>query len=104
MSRARRTAASEVSFVAAPLALAAGAAALAGAGLARPAGFAAGFAATLATAGLRADINLVPLLDHFVFAQLELAVGDAFPGLDIVFVAVPRAHEMQFGVGEIQAL
>src|ERR1700719_1013689 len=46
----------------------------------------AGFAATVAAMVLRADINLVPLLDHFVFTQLERAVRDAFTGLDIVLV------------------
>src|SRR5271170_872744 len=111
MSRARRAAASDVSCAAAPPAGAgnaalagagafAGAEALVGAALPRPAGF----AATLAAAGLRADINLVPLLDHLVFAQLELAVGDALAGLDVVFIAVPRAHEMQLGVREVQPL
>src|SRR5712671_3794532 len=50
-----------------------------------------------AVAALRDDINLVSLLHHLVAPQLELAVGDAF-------VAVPRAHEMRFGVGEIQTL
>src|SRR5260221_7429333 len=63
-----------------------------------------GFAATVAGVVLRADINLVPLLDHFVLTQLELAVRDAFTGLDIVLVAMPRAHEMEFGVRKIQAL
>src|SRR6266404_1361350 len=57
-----------------------------------------------AVAALRDDINLVSLLHHLVAPQLELAVGDAFAGLDVVFVAVPRAHEMRFGVGEIQTL
>src|SRR3979411_1117132 len=57
-----------------------------------------------AVAALRDDINLVSLLHHLVAPQLELAVGDAFAGLDVVFVAVPRAHEMRFGIGEIQAL
>src|SRR5215831_12705956 len=63
-----------------------------------------GFVATLAAAVLRTDINLVPFLDHFVLAQLELAVGDAFAGLDVVLIAVPGAHKVEFGVGEIQAL
>src|SRR3984893_1559532 len=64
----------------------------------------AGFAATVAATVLRADINLVPLLDQCVLTQLELAVRDAFTGLDIVLVAMPGAHEMQFGVRKIQAL
>src|SRR5258708_34489854 len=73
---------------------------LAGAG----ARLAVGFVATLAAAVLRTDINLVPFLDHFVFTQLELAVGDAFAGLDVILIAVPGAHEVEFGLGEIQAL
>src|SRR5882762_10648825 len=73
---------------------------LAGAG----ASLAVGFVATLAAAVLRTDINLVPFLDHFVFTQLELAVGDAFAGLDVILIAVPGAHEVEFGLGEIQAL
>src|SRR5260370_26036500 len=73
---------------------------LAGSGASLPVGF----VATLAAAVLRTDINLVPFLDHFVFAQLELAVGDAFAGLDIILIAVPRAHEVELGIGEIQAL
>src|SRR5262245_38259417 len=68
------------------------------------ASLAVGFVATLAAAVLRTDINLVPLLDHFVFAQLESAIGDAFAGLDVILITVPRAHEVEFGVGEIQAL
>src|SRR4051812_2555135 len=56
----------------------------------------------LAVAALRDDIDLVSLLHHLVAPQLELAVGDAFAGLDVVFVAVPRAYEMRFGVGEIK--
>src|SRR6516225_671818 len=63
-----------------------------------------GFVATLAATVLRTDINLVPLLDHFVLAQLELAIGDAFAGLEVILIAVPGAHEVAFGLGEIQAL
>src|SRR5262249_561357 len=63
----------------------------------------AGFAVTFAATVLRADIDLIPLLDPFVFPPLELGIGDAFAGLDIVLVAVPGAHEVKFGVGEIQA-
>src|SRR5262245_34081678 len=66
--------------------------------------FACGRRALLAAAVLGEDINLVPFLDHFVFAQLELAVRHAFAGLHVVFVAVPRAHEMHLGVGEVEAL
>src|SRR5258708_1582473 len=73
---------------------------LAGSGASLPVGF----VATLAAAVLRTDINLVPFLDHFVFTQLELAVGDAFAGLDVILIAVPGAHEVEFGLGEIQAL
>src|SRR5262252_2823899 len=48
-----------------------------------------GFVAALTAAALRTDIDLVPLLDHLVFAQLELAIGDAFACLDVVLIAVP---------------
>src|SRR5258705_10819317 len=61
-------------------------------------------ARVFAVAGLRDDINLGSLLHHLVAPQLELAVGNAFAGLDVVFVAVPRANEVRLGVGEIQAL
>src|SRR6267378_3247082 len=70
----------------------------------RLAGASLGFVTTLAAAILRTDINLVPFLDHFVFAQLELAVGDAFAGLDVILIAVPGAHEVEFGLREVQAL
>src|SRR5215470_3372296 len=63
-----------------------------------------GFVGTLAVAVLRTDINLVPLLDHFVFAQLQSAIGDAFASLDVILIAVPGAYEVEFGIGEIQAL
>src|SRR5262249_12050561 len=43
---------------------------------------------------LRHDENIFAPLHHFVFAQLELAVADAFAGRKLVFVAVPRTHEM----------
>src|ERR1700704_4423236 len=66
------------------------------AGLARRTGF--------AIAALRDDIDLVSLLHHLVAPQLELAVGDAFAGLDVVLVAVPRADEMRLGVGEVEPL
>ena len=36
-------------------------------------------------------------------AQLQAAVGDAFAGLHVVFVAVPGADEMHLGVREVQA-
>src|SRR6266853_1789637 len=100
---------SAASFLAATEASPSGlAAALTGAGLAGaaplPRGLPAGLAETFAATALRTDIDLVPLLDDLVFAQLELAVGHAFAGLDIVLVTVPGAHEVQLGVGEIQAL
>src|ERR1700722_15577415 len=66
--------------------------------------FARVFVPFLAVAALRDDIDLIPLLHHLVAAQLELAVGDAFAGLDVVLVAVPRADEVRLGVGEIHAL
>src|ERR1700742_4522531 len=53
----------------------------------------AGCARVFVTAALRDDIDVVPLLHHLVAAQLELAVGDALAGLDVVFIAVPRADE-----------
>src|SRR5260370_36542743 len=62
---------------------------LAGAG----ASLAVGFVATLAAAVLRTGINLVPFLDHFVFAPLELAFGDAFPSLEALLQTVPGAHQ-----------
>src|SRR5215469_13814313 len=79
------------------------------------ASFAAGCAGTLFAAGcvataerrlaaLGEDINLIPLLDHFVFAELEFAVGHAFAGLHVVFVAVPGTHEMHFTVREVEPL
>src|SRR5262245_36116850 len=55
-------------------------------------------------AGLGEDIELVPFLDQLVLAQLELAVGNAFAGLHVVFVAVPGTDEMHLGVGEVEAL
>src|SRR6267378_136705 len=70
----------------------------------RLAGASLGFVTTLAAAILRTDINLVPFLDHFVFAQLELAVGDAFAGLDVILIAVPGAHEVAFGLREVKPL
>src|SRR5262245_4032406 len=81
------------------------------------AGFVTGGAGTLFAAGcagiaarravlaaLGEDINLIPFLDHFVFAQLESAVGYAFPGLHVVFIAVPGTHEMHFAVREVEPL
>src|SRR5262249_44292557 len=59
--------------------------------------------ATLAVA-LRDDINVVSLLHHLVASQLEPAIGDAFAGLDVVFVAVPGADEVGLGVREVEAL
>ena len=49
----------------------------------------------LAAPALATDINVVSLLHHLELAQLELAVGDAFAGLDVVLVAMPRADEVQ---------
>src|SRR5262249_50618345 len=65
----------------------------------------AGIAARRAVlAALGEDINLIPFLDHFVFAQLEFAVGHALAGLHVVFVAVPRAHEVHFAVRDVEPL
>src|SRR5437868_4320722 len=47
-----------------------------------------------AAAALGEDINLIPFFDHFVFAQLELAVRHALAGLHVVLVAVPGTHEV----------
>src|SRR5262249_27023566 len=55
-------------------------------------------------AALGEDINLIPFFDHFVFAQLEFAVGNAFAGLHVIFVAVPGTHEMHFAVREVEPL
>src|SRR5262245_40540763 len=73
---------------------------------ARGAGLAAcaGLLRVLAVALLRDDINVVSPLHDLVAAQLELAVGDALAGLDVVLVAVPRADEVRLGVGEVHAL
>src|SRR5471030_497031 len=38
--------------------------------------------------------DIFAAFDDFEFAQLEFAVADAFAGLDVVFVAVPRADEV----------
>src|SRR5260370_178274 len=50
--------------------------------------------ATFRDHALRHDENIFAPPHHFVFAQLELAVADAFAGRKLVFVAVPWAHEM----------
>src|SRR5262249_16348990 len=57
-----------------------------------------------AVAVLRDDIHVVSALHSLVAAQLELAVGDALAGLDVVLVAVPRADEVGLGVGKVKAL
>src|SRR5260221_678854 len=67
--------------------------------------FAAGCAARrVVLAALGEDINLIPFLDDFVFAELEFAVGHAFAGLHVVFVAVPGTYEMHFAVREVEPL
>src|ERR1043165_7596206 len=43
----------------------------------------------------RDDVDVLAALHHLVLAQLELAVAAEFAGLHVVFVAVPRADEMQ---------
>src|SRR5450432_912812 len=58
--------------------------------------------AILAAAVLGDDINSVLLLDHLVLPQLELAVGHAFAGLHVVFVAVPGTDEMHLGLREVE--
>src|SRR4051794_39791385 len=59
-------------------------------------------ATALAVAALRGDIDVIPFLHDFVLAQPHLAVGNAFPGLHVVFHAVPGADEMQLGVREVK--
>src|SRR5262245_32789320 len=55
-----------------------------------------------AVAVLRDDIKVLSLLHDLIFAQLEAPVRDTLAGLHVVFVAVPRTHEMQFLLGEIE--
>src|ERR1700759_1583096 len=55
-------------------------------------------------AALGDDINLVSLFQHLVLLQLHLPVGDALAGLHVVFHAVPWAHEIHLGLGEVEAL
>src|SRR6185312_4197548 len=50
------------------------------------------------------DIDILPAPDHVEAFQLQAAVRRAFTGLEIVIVAVPRAHEMNFILGETLAL
>src|SRR5437868_4404572 len=59
-----------------------------------------GFAAPF----LGEDIDLIAFLHDLVFAQLELAVGDAFTCLHVVLIAMPGADEMHLAFGEIEAL
>ena len=49
------------------------------------------------------DVDVVAALDDFVLAQLLLAVADHLAGLQVVFLAVPRADEMHL-VAELLAL
>src|SRR5436190_16761298 len=44
--------------------------------------------------GSNNDENIVAALEHLVFAELEPPVADADAGLELVFIAVPRAGEM----------
>src|ERR1019366_9441783 len=101
MSAASRVASPEA--VAFPAGSATG---FAAAGLARGAALDAVLCAVLlvvlAAAVLGDDINSVLLLDHLVLPQLELAVGHAFAGLHVVFIAVPGTDEMHLGVREVE--
>ena len=54
-------------------------------------------------ATLSDDEDVVAAPDHVVLLQPQPAVADAFAGLELVFVAVPRADEMHV-VGECLAL
>src|SRR5262249_43613716 len=56
----------------------------------------AGFAARLGD-----DIKVISLLHRLVFLQLQPAIGDALPGLHVVFHAVPRADKVHLAFGEI---
>ena len=52
------------------------------------------------------DVDFFAALDHLVLAELQLAVADALAGLQIVFVAVPRADEVRLvavGLALVQA-
>src|ERR1700686_2550345 len=105
MSAASRVASADA--VATPALLPAGSAtSFAAAGLARGAALGAVLCAVLlvllAAAVLGDDINSVLLLDHLVLPQLELAVGHAFAGLHVVFVAVPGTDEMHLGLREVE--
>src|SRR6266567_3032316 len=40
------------------------------------------------------DVDIVPLLKDLVFLEPEPAVRNTLPGLHVVFVAVPWAHEV----------
>src|SRR5262249_1725684 len=73
-------------------------------GFAASAAAARGRGADFAATRLGDDINLVPLLDYLVFAQLELAVRNTFTGLHVVFIAMPGADEVHLAVGEIEPL
>src|SRR5262249_29902092 len=48
------------------------------------------------------DIDTILLLDHLVALELEATVGNAFPGLHVVLVAVPAADEVQLNVPEVE--
>src|SRR5262249_25448296 len=74
----------------------------AGLAAARAATFAAALGRRLATAVLGDDIDIISLLHDVVLAQLEPAIADELAGLEIVFVAVPRTHEVHLAVGEIE--
>src|SRR5262245_48837082 len=45
------------------------------------------------------DEDVVAATHHLVFAQFQFPVTDALAGLEVVFIAVPRAGEMHL-VGE----
>src|SRR3954468_12945258 len=53
-------------------------------------------------AALGDDIDVISLLHHLVLAQLEPAVADELAGPQVVFVAVPRAHEVHLGFREVK--
>src|SRR5215470_5234192 len=47
------------------------------------------------------DIDVLPAPDDFKVFQLQLAIGDAFAGLEIILVAVPWADEVNFVTGKL---
>src|SRR5437588_9214480 len=49
------------------------------------------------------DIDILPTPDDFEAFQLEISVGGAFTGLEVVFVPMPWADEVHFIAGKLLA-